>query len=390
MTDFTYLAKPSKDAFMISRIKIRNFKCFEDINVPMEKLTLITGTNASGKSSFLQSLVLLHQTASENEWSKRLIINGETLSLGTALDVINQVSGRKSFETTLEIHGESFSWEFSGEREDMSFCISRFTHNQESTENPQQLQHLFPSKRSENLESYRKKILNLTYITAERIGPQELYPLTDSKNHVGKDGKNAVSTLHLNQDEPIHEKLVLDETPPTLLKQTEARMQCFFPGINIQTNKVPSINSVTLGIRVSESTGFHKPQNVGFGITQVLPIVVATLSANPDDIIIIENPEVHLHPAGQALMGEFLAEAAEHGPQILIETHSDHILNGVRRAARKKTISSKHINIHFFSTPSTDGPQIITPRINSEGDIDHWPEGFFDQIDKDMEFLSGW
>ncbi len=150
------------------------------------------------------------------------------------------------------------------------------------------------------------------------------------------------------------------------------------------------MNAVTLGLRTSEDTDFHRPVNVGFGLTQVLPIVVAALSANRHDILLIENPEVHLHPAGQTLMGQFLAEVASAGVQVIIETHSDHILNGIRRAVRSKSLKSEQAILHFFRPRNEVQAQVITPQLDETGNIDIWPEGFFDQFDKDMNHFAGW
>ena len=151
---------------------------------------------------------------------------------------------------------------------------------------------------------------------------------------------------------------------------------------------------MTLGIRTSKDVDFHRPTHTGFGITQVLPIVVAALSARRNDLLLIENPEVHLHPAGQALMGEFLAEIADAGVQVILETHSDHVLNGVRRAVKNKTLPPDDVALHFFR-PRQDAereglPQVQSPLIDGEGNIDDWPEGFFDQFDKDMNYFAGW
>ena len=105
----------------------------------------------------------------------------------------------------------------------------------------------------------------------------------------------------------------------------------------------------------------------------------------------IENPEAHLHPAGQALMGRFLADAAQSGIQILVETHSDHVLNGVRRSVKSdEGITADQVFIHFFRPRSEGGPQIISPLLDDSGNIDYWPEGFFDQFDKDMNYFAGW
>ena len=168
----------------------------------------------------------------------------------------------------------------------------------------------------------------------------------------------------------------------------------FFPGCVLAIEKVPHANALTLGIRTSSGTEFHRPIHTGFGLTQVLPIVVAALSANHYDLLLIENPEVHLHPAGQAAMGEFLAEVTTAGVQIIIETHSDHVLNGIRRAVRNRTLPHEDVVLHFFR-PRPEGkkgdvPQVESPSLDADGNIDSWPDGFFDQFDKDMNDFAGW
>ena len=170
-------------------------------------------------------------------------------------------------------------------------------------------------------------------------------------------------------------------------------MKQFFPGCVLDLNKVPRTNSVTLGIRTSSATDYHRPVNTGFGLTQVLPVVVAALSARREDLLLIENPAVHLHPAGQARMGRFLAEVAAAEVQVLVETHSDHVLNGIRRAVKDNTLPSEDVKLHFFrsrsSDPDADEPQVESPDIDANGNLDRWPDGFFDQFDKDMNYFAG-
>ena len=153
---------------------------------------------------------------------------------------------------------------------------------------------------------------------------------------------------------------------------------------------MPQANGVTLGIRTSDATDFHRPQHVGFGLSHVLPILVAALVARVGDMLLIENPEVHLHPAGQALMGRFLAEVAASGVQVILETHSDHVLNGARRAVRDAVVSPADVVLHFFRDRNLDGDQVVSPRVDVRGNVDFWPEGFFDQFDKDATALAGW
>ena len=168
----------------------------------------------------------------------------------------------------------------------------------------------------------------------------------------------------------------------------------FFPGCALTVEKVPRASAVALGFRTSSATDFHAPVHTGFGLTQVFPVVVAALSVGREDLLLIENPEVHLHPAGQAKMGEFLAEVAAAGVQVMLETHSDHVLNGVRRAVRRGALASGDVALHFFRPrhdAERDGvAQVQSPHLDGEGNVDDWPDGFFDQFDKDMSYFAGW
>ncbi|HNP96865.1 MAG TPA: DUF3696 domain-containing protein, partial [Cyclobacteriaceae bacterium] len=368
---------------VITQIDLRYFKCFELLKLPLTNLTLLSGSNASGKSSILQVLVLLHQTIREHEWSTRLMLNGDTLKLGTVLDVIDKVHGRHELEIALTTDEHHYHWGFSGERTEMSLAIDHVEIDGVVSNTPEKLRYLLPHNQDSNSNEIIRCLQTLTYITAERIGPREFYSLEDKQNTlvVGSAGEHAISLLHLGRDELVMEELRLSGSPPTLLRQVEARMQEFFPGCGLIVEQIPRMNAVTLGLRTSEDTDFHRPVHVGFGLTQVLPIVIAALSSAKGNLLLIENPEVHLHPAGQALMGEFLAHVAQAGIQIIIETHSDHVLNGIRRAVRAQRLIPAQVALHFFRPRSENEAQVMTPQLDSSGHIDVWPEGFFDQFD---------
>lgn len=371
---------------MIRKIELTNFKCFALIKLPLAELTLLSGSNASGKSSILQSLVLLHQTIRENEWASRLILNGDILKLGTVQDVVNKIHGRHGFELALTNEESLYHWEFTGERPEMSMHVKYLSEPANTT-----LNRLLPFKTGQSQEISRV-LESLTYLTAERIGPRDYYLLEDRSivQPVGPKGEHAVSRLFRLEDSSVHSALALDSVAPTLMRQVEAWMQKFFPGCGIEVSPIARMNAVTLGIRTSNETDYHRPINVGFGLTQILPIIIAVLSAAPKDLVLIENPEVHLHPAGQALIGSFLALAASTGTQIIIETHSDHVLNGIRRVVRHKTLTPQQVCLHFFRAANSDLDQVVSPQLDSSGNIDNWPDGFFDQFDKDMNHFAGW
>ena len=382
---------------MINLLELRHFKCFELLKLPLSGLTVLAGTNASGKSSVLQSLVLLHQTIRDHEWSDRLVLNGQIAKVGTVSDVVDQVNSRGRFEIGLSNEKVRCNWTFLGERRDMSAGLVQIAIDSDDIATPSRMRWLLPLDETDEARALVLGIRDLMYITAERDGPREAYPLMDEHAVpvVGPTGTYAVSALYHGGDERINQELVIDGSAPTLWKQVEARLDTFFPGCKLELQQIARTTSVTLGIRISDATGFLRPIHCGFGITQVLPIIVAVLSASApkysgSPLLLIENPEVHLHPAGQALMGGFLAEAAHAGVQVIVETHSDHVLNGVRRSVRAGRTSSDEVSIHFFRDRFLHPTQVLSPNLDPSGSIDVWPEGFFDQFDKDISYFAGW
>lgn len=377
---------------MLSRLDLQFFKCFRLLRLPIAPLTLLSGPNSSGKSSILQALVLLNQTMREHEWATRIALNGNGVRMGTVVDVVDEIHGRTGFEIGIEDDDASCRWVFEGERREMSLRVSSVSINGDSVDAPSVLRHLLPDNGEERCTRLAARIRGLTYITAERVGPKTAYALEDpyDADVVGPRGEHTASVLHWHRDEPVLEALTLPSVVPKLMQQVEAQMSRIFPGFEIDLQHLPQTNAVTLGLRTSRETEFHRPLHTGFGMTQILPVIVSAFSATKGSIMLVENPEVHLHPAGQALMGEFLADVACAGVQVIVETHSDHILNGVRRAVKSGHLVPEDVAIHFFTPRFDDEAQVHSPMIDSDGNIDVWPDGFFDQFDKDMNYFAGW
>ena len=387
---------------MLARFDLRYFKCFTLLKLPLRPLTLLSGTNASGKSSVIQALALLHQTMREHEWASHIMLNGSAVHLGTTADVVDQVHGHRACEVAIQEHdGSCVQWQIEGERTEMAMAVKRVRAEFEGgyrcdADGSVPLHYLLPHDALSCVKprSLAARLRQLTYLTAERLGPRETYPLEDSRHSpiVGPQGQHTASVLHHGADTHVRKKMATDGAP-TLRHQVEVRMQGFFPGCEFVVEKVRNANAVTLGLRTAKSMDFHRPVHTGFGLTQVLPIVVAALSAEEDSLLMIENPEVHLHPAGQAHMGEFLAEVAAAGVQVILETHSDHVLNGIRRAVKRNALSPDDAALHFFrprDEKDEDAAQVHSPALDRDGNIDSWPDGFFDQFDKDMNHFAGW
>lgn len=387
---------------MLQQIDLRWFKCFDHLRLPLAPLTVLSGANASGKSTVMQALVVLHQTILVDERSVRLMLNGEEVRLGTASEVVEEVHGGHTLGIALEDEGFRYEWVFGGGRDEMSMAVDRIRTGDQEILKPEELFRLMPvaGAGAEALAapgwSLGRRLRRLSYLGADRTGPREYSVLEDRSRArgVGARGEYAASILHSSAGDPVLEGLVVQGAAPTLLGQVGARMGWFFPGCGVTVERLEGFHAVVLQFRTSARGGFHRPVHAGFGLSQVFPIIVAALMSEEDDLLLVENPEAHLHPAGQARMGEFLASVASAGAQVILETHSDHVLNGVRRAVRNGTLAANGVALHFFrprgEAGDTEVAQVQSPTLADDGTIDEWPEGFFDQFDKDMTEIAGW
>lgn len=389
---------------MIRELSLGQFKCFEQLSLPLGKLTLLAGVNASGKSTIIQALALLHQSIKEAEWGSGLILDGNSVRLGALGDVVDKVYGRRSFELGLAGDGFSVRWTFGEpdeqDRESVLVPIHELIWAESDTRTlappDGSYRALLPAALASPLANgLRQTLAEIDYVGAERLGPRETYRLAheDWHDYVGVQGERTPGCLWWFGDSPVSDALCVGDGPKNLRTQTQAWLERFFAGVMVQVERVLNANLVTLGVRTSAETNFHRPQHVGYGITHVLPLIVAGLRARPGRMLVVENPEVHLHPAGQAAMGLFLARVASQGATVVVETHSDHVLNGVRRAVRDGLLATDDVKIHFFRERAVAKEaglaQVVSPTLDGKGNIDHWPEGFFDQFDRDMTYLAG-
>lgn len=176
-------------------------------------------------------------------------------------------------------------------------------------------------------------------------------------------------------------------------RQFNAWASELFPGVQGNAQTIEKTNLLRLELRIGDIGDWRRPSNIGYGLTYAFPVIVAGLLAKPDQILIIDSPEAHLHPLGQSQMGRFLAQVAAAGVQVIIETHSDHVLNGIRLAVRDKNIVPEKVAVHFFNHPgvvSTCLSRVVSPLVDSQGNLSEWPNGFCDQSEKDLARLAGW
>jgi predicted ATPase len=372
---------------MLTNIHIKNFKAIGDSCFPLGKVTLFAGLNAVGKSSIIQSLLLLRQSLQNGSFEKGLFLkNDEYVSLGLSKDVlsINEEEGAPI----------SFMLEFDFEHElSLVFTAERGKD-------------VLPLKKLEmpNADWQQEPLFSkgFQYLSANRINPDTRYETSPS--HVddyedfslGKEGEYTVHYLAIHKDKPLKNPKLKhkDAKSDTLLDNVSAWLSDISPGVKVNSVYYPELESASLSYEFSILQGYtspFKPTNVGFGLTYVLPIITALLSLPKGGMLIVENPESHLHPSGQSKIAQLCALASEKADlQIILESHSDHIFNGLRVSVKKGTISHELINTYFLyrdKNSASHETQLKPIYINEEGKADEWPAGFFDEWDKQLDKL---
>lgn len=388
---------------MISQIELRNFKCFKSLKLALGRLTMLTGLNAAGKSTAIQSILLLAQTLRAKERSSELWLNGPLLQLGSPGDVIRQ-SG-DAIQIGLESDAARCLWTFVPvEREDERVLqVSQIELDDKETRRyviQGQLRQLLPDDASEvAVRKVLEEIRQTIYVSSIRQIQTEVFPAPEDPDpihaDVGAVGEFAPWWFHHYDDTEVPEQRRLESNGPstTLRGQLNAWLQDLFPGAEANTQAVTRSRLIRLELRTSNTDDWRRPSNTGYGLSYAFPILVAGLCATPDQLLIVDSPEAHLHPRAQSRMGRFLAQVAASGLQVLIETHSDHVLNSLRLAVRDGVLSGLDCRVHFFD-PKLKVDETATPvesvSIDPKGNLSKWPGGFFDQSESDLADLAGW
>ena len=366
---------------MLEFIRIQRFKSLNDISFPLSSLNLFSGLNGMGKSSLIQTLLLLRQSYEKNTLIKKgLLLKGDYINLGVGQDILTEHAELETIEFTL-------TWK------DIKPLHFIFDYASKSDLQPTQSNSI--EINSTKMSLFNKKF---QYLAADRISPKSIYEISDyfinDLNSIGNHGEYSVHLLAEYGLKPISIKALQHKKAVSLnlIENLDKWMAEISPGIRIHAEMQSAVNSASLSYAFEqgkEMTADFKPQNVGFGLTFVLPVMVALLRSQPNDMVIIENPEAHLHPGGQAILGRLCSIASQNGVQLFIETHSDHFLNGVRVAVKEGLISNELIKLFYIerSTKPHHSVTLISPEIDKNGKISSWPQGFFDEGDKQLEKL---
>lgn len=369
---------------MLDHIGLQNFKAFDEVHVELGALTLLSGLNGSGKSTILQAFGLLRQSYDARFLLEdSLALNGELVELGTGRDVLYQQFDVPEISINLGHHvgeaGSFFTWRAPAVADaDVLQCSAKPEQGELST-----------------LGLFAR---GFQFLRADRITPAVTFPKSQNavrqQHFLGARGEfTAHFLLEFGEEFTVAEIMRCASEPKaiSLISQVNAWMQEFSPGVRVEPASVPMTDLVRLVFSYRGDGSAYgdvmRPTNVGFGLTHALPVVTACLASQPGTLLIAENPEAQLHPRGQSNIGRLLALTAANGVQVVVETHSDHVLNGIRLAVKDGLLAPERTRLHFFSRQAGEASSYETPALGPDGRLSYWPPGFFDQWERSLDRL---
>ena len=383
---------------MLQTLRIRNFKLHEDTTIGFGGLTILTGMNGMGKSTILQSLLLLRQSFLSHRLKKGLNLRGDLVDLGVSGKLACQIVNSDELKLDLIFETISRYFSFLYPIDGMETYLPLADEEETSAEMDVEEEEFLFDWAKQNLFSS-----NFQYISAFRFGPMITYgrdsAVVSQDKQISKvQGKceYAVHFLYQFKNTKVLEELSLTDSDGKynyqLGNQVELWLQAISPKIHL--NIEPTGEDFKLNYKFDRDKNFTTEEmsavNTGFGISYLLPILVSILSAQPGALILIENPEAHVHPKGQSILMELVAKAVKAGIQIVIETHSDHIINGALVNVKRGILSNNNIKVYFFNRDEERHvAQTQNLQITASGQIKRPPKDFFDQMQIDLRVLTG-
>lgn len=428
---------------MLRRIGLQNFKCWRELDVELAPITLFFGVNSSGKTAILESLLMLKQTAAGFDPGQHINFGGrerDYVDLGSYQDMALGHSPDTDVGISLKWSTESDVHFFSNDREvetqrvssvnygvawgidqhiyidklryDVDFVerqdewvevwrvtagqylvASSFASHDEEPEkvtSPQScflLPHtvIYQSKYGFCISSlrldkeFRRLASKLHYIGPLRAHPQRYYLWTGVRpDIITPDGSNAIDALIASAKSDEH----LVKNVAFGLGQLDI-VDAFGVRTIDENKRLYEITATTGGV-VSSLT------DVGFGVSQVLPVIIMLMHAPQGSIVLLEQPELHLHPNAQAALADLLLFVAEErNLQLIVESHSEHIVRRLqRRIAEAAPAFATPENVKmYYCQPGQDGSTIEQVDLDRFGQISNWPERFFGEVSGDLHTM---
>ena len=378
---------------MITQIDISNFKIHDDTRLRIAPLTILTGVNGMGKSSVTQALLMLRESIASDSPSYPRALRLK----GNAFDIEDQSGALVNWYHDKEADRLKINLEFTGAEAPLVFqYIYPKSNETELLRDPATEEYSLRRLQQESLFSD-----SFQYLSAWRYGPEHSYSgdtnCVERKqvSRVRGRGEYAVAILdrYANVDIPSEARAFPDFTgaQPDLSLKTQVSLWLgrISPRVRLSINS--DGNDFLLRYNYPGPNGRLRsvaPLNTGFGISYVLSAIVALLITPAGGLVVLENPEAHLHPAAQSAFMDLVSRAVASGVQVVIETHSDHIVFGALVNMKRKILGKDCLGIYLFDTDDNTGRLAATPvTVGPDCRKKNPPRHFIEQMNLDLDIL---
>lgn len=352
---------------MINNLKITGLKSIDNLDINMKNLNLLLGTNSSGKSTIIQSILLASQSI--NKGSAPL--NGNLVSIGAFREARNFITNAKEINIDLDTDCGEYNIKIS---EDVD------------SESGEALIKINNS--NEDVKEFLTIDEGIHFLSASRIGHRDTYDKNFSTIYkYGLKGEYALDYLEKHKKDILDNEIVIDKSSNTLESQVNYWLK-YIVNTSIITDDIVETDKVRAKFESSSGRNV-RTKNIGSGLSYLISIIIMCLSMEEGNTLIIENPEIHLHPKAQSRLTELFVFIANNNRQVILETHSDHIFNGLRVAIVQDKISKDDMDISFLRLDDNGCSEMHLIDIGKRGRINNYIEDLFDQFDIDLDRMLG-
>lgn len=425
---------------MLTKLRLKNFKCWKDTgDLELKPITVFFGTNSSGKSSLMQAILALKQTAESQDPSQLLKLDGY-VDLGGVANILhkNNESNKFSLSIGLENHLHlgfdfelllSIAFQYSNNKlslKEFSYsnlqsivrCVLRGSEVAVSCEGAEiealksqkwlapplyksygielpwftvsySLSNKPPLKVAPSLffESIMKKTY---YLGPMRRDPERVYLWNgELPSFVGSKGDNTIQVILASLQGFSHRG---EEMKASATHNLISDIGLSLSRLGVASNFVVSsigedFSRAEVQLQITPNSSYSSIADVGYGISQVLPVVVACLSVPERSTILLEHPELHLHPSAQAALADLIVETSKSRKlQFIIESHSEHFLLRLqRRMAEAKMVTNDEVALYFCEIKPTGEAKATPLETDKYGSIKNWPKNFFGTETEDID-----
>ena len=347
---------------MLQNIFIQNYKSIASCQLDFGKINLLTGANSTGKSSVIQSLLLFADNVKSEQTVTPLI--SKHFNTYAFTEVSNYIQNAKTYSVGTNVNGKN--------------CELNFIPADDAKIKTNVAQKGFLSE-----DLYELLTKELLYLPAIREGNLSITRINTNSmlNPLGIYGEYVIDFYYTHKYDILPIQTSLDIQ---IAKNLDGLVNYWLQKLTGYSMEVTLSGSeyhlqyISNGRRIAS---YH----VGTGVSYITTVLIVCLASLQNGLVIIENPEIHLHPSAQADLLDFFAEIANAGAQIIIESHSDHFFNGIRRLLHHRKINIDDVRLYHFSKQSFGNSNVIRVELSQEGGIKKYIPGMFEQFDNDLD-----